>query len=123
MFQEIIKRMSPYLRKEPTEENVLTLDSYPSHSGGSTVSVLGLPKQHQRQPVRNLTSEQIEKTIDISLNSNSYVEHARNDFIYGLSGHLFHNGIMEALTAVFLISSTSSNNSRICLSVWNRLYL
>jgi hypothetical protein len=34
VFQEIVKRMSPYLRKEPTEENVLTLDAYPSHPGG-----------------------------------------------------------------------------------------
>jgi hypothetical protein len=105
VFQEILKRMSPYLRKEPTEENVLTLDAYPSHPGGSTVSVLGLQKQPQRlQHIKILTSEQIEKTIDIILNnSNSYVEYSRNDFIYGLSGHLFHNGISE-LSAISLIT-------------------
>jgi hypothetical protein len=32
VFQEILKRMSPHLRKEPTEENILTLDAYPSHT-------------------------------------------------------------------------------------------
>src|SRR5215469_13418892 len=36
-------------------------------------------------------------------NSTSYVEYARNDFIYGLSGHLFHNGISE-LSAISLIN-------------------
>jgi hypothetical protein len=97
VFQEIIRKTSPYLRKEPTEENILTLDAYPPHLGGSNVSVLGLTKQHQRQQsFRTLTPEQIEKTIDIIVNnSNSYIEYARNDFIYGLSGHLFHNGISE----------------------------
>ena len=51
VFQEIVKRMSPYLRKEPTEENMLTLDAYPSHSGGSTVSVLGLVMVHRKVKV------------------------------------------------------------------------
>jgi hypothetical protein len=97
VFQEIIKRMSPYLRKEPTEENILTLDAYPSHLSGSNVGMLGLQKQPQRpQPNRTLTAEQNEKIIDIILNtSKTYVEYARNDFIYGLSGHLFHNEISE----------------------------
>ncbi len=105
VFQEIIKRMSPHLRKEPTEENVLTLDAYPSHTGGSNVSMLGLQKQPQRAPNRTLTAEQIEKTIDIILNnSNSYIfEYSRNDFVYGLSGYLFHNGISE-LSATGLVA-------------------
>ena len=105
VFQEIIRRMSPYLRKEPTEENVLTLDAFSSHTGGSNVSVLGLQKQPlRRQPNRTLTTEQIEKTLAIILNdTNAYVEYARNDFIYGLSGHLFHNGISE-LSATGLIA-------------------
>ena len=70
---------------------------------------MGLTKQHQRQQhFRTLTPEQIEQTIDIIVNnSNSYVEFARNDFVYGLSGHLFHNGISE-LSAINLIS-------RICM--------
>ena len=97
VFQDIIRRMSPHLRKEPTEENLLTLDAFPSHTSGSNVSVQGLQNQPQRpRPNRTLTEDEIEKTIDIILNkSNSYVEYARNDFIYGLSGHLFHNGISE----------------------------
>jgi hypothetical protein len=108
VFQEIIKRMSPYLRKEPTEESLLTLDAFPSQPGGSNASVLGLQKLPQRpQPNRTLTVEQIEKTNDVILNkSNSYVEYARNDFIYGLSGHLFHNGISE--------SSATNLVSRLC---------
>ena len=58
----------------------------------------------RQRPNRTLTEDQIEKTIDIILNkSNSYVEYARNDFIYGLSGHLFHNGISE-LNAINLIA-------------------
>ena len=36
VFQEIIKKMSPYLRKEPTEESILTLDVCPSSPSGST---------------------------------------------------------------------------------------
>ncbi len=66
---------------------------------------MGLTQQHQRlQSFRTLTPEQIEKTIDIIVNkSNSYVEFARNDFVYGLSGHLFHNGISQ-LSAINLIS-------------------
>ena len=96
--------MSSYLRQEPTEENTLTLDAYSSHLSGSNVSILGLQKQPQQpRSNRTLTPEQIEKTIDIILNNNnSYVEYARNDFIYGLSGHLFHNGISE-LSAISLI--------------------
>jgi hypothetical protein len=105
VFQEIIKRMSTYLRKEPTEENILTLDTYPSHLGGSNVSALGLQKQPQHpRPNKTLTAEQYEKIINIILNnSNSYVEYARNDFVYGLSGHLFHNGISE-FSAISLTS-------------------
>ena len=96
--------MSPHLRKEPTEENILTLDTYPSHTAGSNISALGLQKRPQRpQSNITLTTEQIEKTIAIILNnSNTYVEYARNDLIYGLSGHLFHNGISE-LSAISLI--------------------
>jgi hypothetical protein len=107
-FQEIIRKMSPYLRKEPTEENILTLDAYPSSPSGSTASLVGLQKLPRRpQPNRTLTVEQIEKTNDVILNkSNSYVEYARNDFVYGLSGHLFHNGISE-LSAINLISRIS----------------
>lgn len=65
---------------------------------------MGLTKQQQRQQsFRTLTPEQIEKTIDIILNnSNSYVEYARNDFVYGLSGYLFHNGISE-FSAISLV--------------------
>jgi hypothetical protein len=97
VFQDIIKRMSPYLRKEPTEENVLTLDAF--YTGGSNVSVLGLKQPQRRQPNRTLTTEQVEKSLAIVLNdSNAYVEYARNNFIYGLSGHLFHNGISELST-------------------------
>ncbi|MGA9155008.1 MAG: hypothetical protein WBZ36_30865, partial [Candidatus Nitrosopolaris sp.] len=104
VFQEIIKKMSPYLRKEPTEESILTLDVYPSSPSGSSASLVGLTKQQRQQSFRTLTPEQIEKTIDIILNnSNSYVEFARNDFVYGLSGHLFHNGISQ-LSAINLIS-------------------
>ena len=101
VFQEIIKRMSPHLRKEPTEENLLTLDAFHSHTSGSNVSVQGLQNQPQRpRPNRTLTKDEVEKTIDIILtNSNSYIEYARNDFIYGLSGHLFHN----ELSAINLI--------------------
>ena len=94
--------MSPYLRQEPTEENILTPDTY---SSGSNLSIPGLQTQPQHpRPNRTLTAEQTEMTIDIVLNnSNSYVEYARNDFIYGLSGHLFHNGNSE-LSAISLIS-------------------
>jgi hypothetical protein len=104
VFQEIIRKMSPYLRKKPTEENILTLDAYPPNPGGSNVSVLGLQKQPQQpRPNKTLTAEQNEKITDIIINnSNSYVEYARNDFIYGLSGHLFHNGISE-FSAISLI--------------------
>ena len=102
VFQEIIRRMSPHLRNEPTEENVLTLDTFPSHLSASKASVLGLQKRPP-EPNRTLTAEQIEKSLDIILNSsNSYIEYARNGFIYGLSGHLFHNGVSES-SAINLI--------------------
>lgn len=95
VFQQILKAMSPYLRKEQTEDNVLTLDEYPPQSSGSNVSVPGLQQQQPRSN-KALAPEQISKTIDIILNnSSSYIETARNDFVYGLSGHLFHNGISE----------------------------
>ena len=40
--------MSPYLRKEQTEDNVLTLDEFPPQSSGSNVSVPGLQQQQPR---------------------------------------------------------------------------
>ena len=43
------------------------------------------------------------KRIEIILSdSNSYVEHARNDLIYGLAGHLFYNHISQS-TATMLV--------------------
>jgi hypothetical protein len=97
VFQQILKAMSRYLRKEPTEDNVLTLDAYPPQSTEPNVSAPGLQQNQQKQHIRILAAEEIEKVVDIILNnSNSYVEYARNDFIYGLSGHLFHNGISES---------------------------
>lgn len=100
VFQKIINAMSDYLRKEPTEDNVLTLDVYPSQ--------LNPPIHHQQQqlalqPSKSLTVEHIEKAIEIILSdSNSYVEHSRNDLIYGLAGHLFHNRIPQS-TANMLV--------------------
>jgi hypothetical protein len=101
VFQRILSAMSGYLRKEPTEDNVLTLDMYPSRSNP--------PVQQQQQqqlalqPSRSLSVEQIEKAIDIILNdSRSYVEHARNDLIYGLAGHLFHNHISESAATMLV---------------------
>ncbi|MBV9175713.1 MAG: hypothetical protein JO327_11520 [Nitrososphaeraceae archaeon] len=38
IFQKIIKAMSEYLRKEPTEENILTLDAYATPSNGVSLS-------------------------------------------------------------------------------------
>jgi hypothetical protein len=93
VFQKIIKGMSGFLRKEPTEENTLSLDAYvPSNDG--TLSALQ-QKQKQRSN-KMLKPEQIDSAVDVIINrSNSYVIHSRNDFVYGLSGHLFHNGISE----------------------------
>ena len=61
------------------------------------LNLSGPALQQQRQgPDRTLTSEQIDEVINIIANhTNSYVEPSRNDFVYGLSGHLFHNGISE----------------------------
>jgi hypothetical protein len=105
VYQEIIQAMSGYLRKEPTEENILTLDAHlnPPQSN-EPIPVQGItnhPHQQQRQqPNETLTDDQIDKAIDVIINdSKSYVEHSRNDFIYGLSGHLFHNGISESSAA------------------------
>jgi hypothetical protein len=98
VFQKIIKAMSPYLRKEPTEEKILTLDAYPSQASGPNLLPSGLQQQRQ-QPHKSLTTEQIDKAVDVILNhSNSYTEYARNDFVFGLAGHLFHNLISESST-------------------------
>ena len=80
------KKLSRFLRKEPTEENTLSLDAYvPSNDG--TLSALQ-QKQKQRSN-KILKPEQIDKALDVIINrSNSYVRHSRNDFVYGLSGHL-----------------------------------
>ncbi|HEY7080148.1 MAG TPA: hypothetical protein VH500_10630 [Nitrososphaeraceae archaeon] len=97
IFQKIIYAMSDYLRKEPTEDNILTLDTYPSESNP--------PVQQQDTPLasKSLSMEHIEKAIEIILSrSNSYVEHARNDLIYGLAGHLFCNHISQS-TATMLV--------------------
>src|SRR5437899_9653865 len=81
LYQQILKAMSPYLRKEPIEDNFLKLDAYPSQSG-SNVTVPGLQHQKRERPSRTLGVDQIEKAADIILNnSNSYVEYARNDFL------------------------------------------
>lgn len=73
VFQKIIAAMSEYLRKEPTEDNVLTLDGYPHQSN--------IPVQQQQQlglqASKSLSVEHIEKAIKIILSdSKSYVEHA-----------------------------------------------
>jgi hypothetical protein len=96
VFQKIISAMSGYLRKEPTGDNILTLDAYPSQSNPPGQQQLSL------QPCKPLSIEHIEKAIEIILASNSYVEHARNDLIYGLAGHLFHNHISQG-TATILV--------------------
>jgi hypothetical protein len=102
VFQKIMKAMSEYLRKEPTEENVLTLDAYPTSSKSALSALEQQPQQKQRQN-RILKPEQIDKAVDTIINqSNSYVKRSRNDFVYGLAGHLFHNGISE-LSATSLI--------------------
>jgi hypothetical protein len=103
VFQQIITAMSEYVRKEPTEDNVLTLDMYPSQSNPP-----GQPQQQQQQlalqPSKSLSVEQIEKAIEIIVSdSKSYVEHARNDLVYGLAGHLFHNHISES-SATMLVA-------------------
>ena len=98
VFQQIIKAMSPYFRKEPTEENILALDAYPPQASGPNFSTSGLQQQRQ-QPNRTLTTEQIDKAVDVILNhSNSYFESARNDLVFGLAGHSFHNLISESST-------------------------
>jgi hypothetical protein len=97
IFQQILKAISPYLRKEPIEDNVLPLDAYPPQSSESNVSLPELKPQQRPRSNKALAPEQIDETIDIILNeSSSYIENARNDFVYGLSGHLFHNGISES---------------------------
>ena len=103
IFQKIINAMSDYLRKEPTEDNILTLDAYPSQSNPPVQQQQALP------PSKSLSNEHIEKTIDIILiDSNSYVEHARNDLIYGLAGHLFYNHISQS-TATMLVGRLCKN--------------
>jgi hypothetical protein len=77
------------LRKEPTEENILTLDAHLNpHPANETITTQEITnhqqQQHQQhlQPNKTLTDDQIDKTIDVILNeSKSYVEHARNDFV------------------------------------------
>lgn len=109
VFQQIMKAMSSYLRNEPTEENILTLDTYASAPNGGSIQLSALQQQqpHQKQlrPNKILRPEQIDKAVDTIVNqSNLYVKHSRNDFVYGLSGHLFHNGISE-LSITSLIGS------------------
>ena len=106
VYQEIIRAMSAYLRKEPIEERIITLDAHlnPSQSNATipTIPIQGTinnqqQQQQRQQPSRTLAAEEIAKAVDVILNqSKSYVEHSRNDFVYGLSGHLFHNGISES---------------------------
>ena len=65
---------------------------------------LVIRQQVELQPIRSLSTEHIKKAIEIILSdSNSYVEHARNDFIYGLAGHLFHFDVSQS-TATILVS-------------------
>jgi hypothetical protein len=103
IFQQLMKLMSPYLRKEPTEENILSLDAY-ARSNDGMLSTLQQQQQPQRlRPNKVLKPEQMKKAVDTIINrTNSYVMHSRNDFVYGLAGHLFHNGISE-LSATSLI--------------------
>jgi hypothetical protein len=99
VFQQIIQAMSPYIRKEPTEESILTLDTYPPQINTPTSISPGLQQQQRQQPNRSLTTEQIDKAVDVILkHSNCYVEYTRNDFVFGLAGHLFHNLISESST-------------------------
>jgi hypothetical protein len=65
------------------------------------------PQQRQQQLAlhssKSLSVERIEKAIEIILSdSKSYVEHARNDLIYGLAGHLFHNHISESAATMLV---------------------
>jgi hypothetical protein len=102
VFQKIIKAMTPYLRKEPTEENILTLDAYAPSADGLLSALQQQPQQKQRLH-KILKPEQIDKALNIILNrSNSYVMYSRNDCVYGLAGHMFHNGSSE-LSATSLI--------------------
>jgi hypothetical protein len=95
VFQKIMSAMSEYIRKEPTEDNILSLDLYSAQS--NPPSQLHQHQQLALQPTKSLPLEKIEKAIDIILNdSKSYVEHARNDLVYGLAGHLFHNRISQS---------------------------
>jgi hypothetical protein len=117
VYQEIIQAMSGYLRKKPTEENILTLDAHlnPPRSNGAipTQEITNHQQQHQQhlQPNRTLTDDKIDKVIDIIIDeSKSYVEYSRNDFVYGLSGHLFHNSISES-TAAKLVSKLCEHAS------------
>lgn len=93
VFQKIINTMSAYLRKEPLEDTILALDAYPSQSNPPVQD----HPQLVLQPSKSLSVECIEKAVEVILDdSNLYVEHARNDFIYGLAGYLFHNHISES---------------------------
>ena len=58
IFQKIINAMYDYLRKEPTEDNILTLDTYPSQSNPPVQQQLAL------QPSKSLSIEHIEKAIE-----------------------------------------------------------
>ncbi len=107
IFQKIMDAMSEHIRKEPTEDNILTLDLYFTQSNP--------PNQQQQltlQSSKSLPLEKIEKAIDIILNeSKSYVEHARNDLVYGLAGHLFHNHVSQssATTLVARLCKTAND--------------
>ena len=57
VFQQIITAMSDHLRKEPTEDNILTLDMYPSQSNPPGQQQLAL------QPTKSLSTEHIEKAL------------------------------------------------------------
>jgi hypothetical protein len=64
IFQQIITAMSSYIRKEPTEDDVQTLDMYPSQSNPP-----GHKQQQQiaLQPTKSLSGEHIEKASEIIL--------------------------------------------------------
>jgi hypothetical protein len=58
-----------------------------------------------------LNDEQTAKTCEyIVTKTNSYIEHTRNDFVYGLSGHCFHNGISQLSTINLVARICSSAN-------------
>ena len=69
---------------------------------------------------KSLSNEHIEKAIEVILNdSNSYVEHARNDLIYGLAEHLFYNHISQS-TATMLVGRLCNTVSRtISKRIWD----